>query len=247
MKNFNEKKWQLLLFGGIILMFLSPWLFTRPAMFKWLDFSTYGTIGDTIGGLTSPIINTLGAVLVYLSFKEQREANKLQWKALEDEKERTLTDKKLELIMNFFQTEIKGKVHLGNGKPISHSLDIIISHLRSLKENEGDTSYYINILKQNSTRFAAYISLFNYCIEQLIQLKIDSSLKLFVINLMIEEYDTHLNNLENINLSFEEFEGLPPSEINSDFYLAEKLFKYFPDLYNDLKRLQSNCFMIKHF
>ncbi len=71
---------------GICLIFLSLYLFTRPAICDVWDFSNTGQIGDTIGGITAPIINLLGAFLVYLSFEAQVRANKIQSKALEDEK-----------------------------------------------------------------------------------------------------------------------------------------------------------------
>lgn len=37
-----------------------------------------GAIGDTIGGITSPFVNLLGAILIYISFREQVESNKQQ-------------------------------------------------------------------------------------------------------------------------------------------------------------------------
>ena len=40
--------------------------------------SDSGAIGDTIGGVTSPIVNILGAVLIYISFQEQVKANTQQ-------------------------------------------------------------------------------------------------------------------------------------------------------------------------
>lgn len=74
------------LISGIGLIFLSLYLFTRPASSDVWDFSNTGQIGDTIGGITAPIINLLGAFLVYISFNAQIKANEIQSKALEDEK-----------------------------------------------------------------------------------------------------------------------------------------------------------------
>lgn len=59
-------KGKIVLVIGAALIFLSPILFTRD--FGLLDFNHTGEIGDTIGGLTSPIIGLIGAVLVFLSF-----------------------------------------------------------------------------------------------------------------------------------------------------------------------------------
>ena len=71
--------------GITLIIVISPTLFTLPSIFKFWDFSKSGQIGDTICGITAPFINLLGAILVYLSFSEQIEANKNQRKALENE------------------------------------------------------------------------------------------------------------------------------------------------------------------
>lgn len=96
---FFEKHSTKILFFGLILIIVSPLFLTLPAISKYLDFSKTGQIGDTIGGITSPIINFLGAVLVYISFKSQQRANEQQWKAIKHEdriKYFDLTLKKIE-------------------------------------------------------------------------------------------------------------------------------------------------------
>ena len=87
------KRNSIFLFIGIVLIFLSLYLFTKPALFKGWDFSNTGQIGDTIGGITAPIINLIGAFLVYISFQEQLRANRIQVQALNDEKERNTYDR----------------------------------------------------------------------------------------------------------------------------------------------------------
>lgn len=64
---------KILLLIGIPLCLLAPILFTLPL--GWRDFSNTGSIGDTIGGITAPFINILGAVLVFLALKAQIQAN----------------------------------------------------------------------------------------------------------------------------------------------------------------------------
>jgi hypothetical protein len=83
----NKQNIAILVFG-IILIFISLYIFTRPAIFPAWDFTSTGQIGDTIGGITGPIINLIGAFLVYISFQAQIEANKIQSRALSDEKDR---------------------------------------------------------------------------------------------------------------------------------------------------------------
>lgn len=79
---FFEKHATKLLFIGLVLIIIAPATLTIPAFYTWLDFSKTGQIGDTIGGITAPIINFIGAILVYISFTSQQRANKLQWDAI---------------------------------------------------------------------------------------------------------------------------------------------------------------------
>lgn len=48
----------------------------------WIDFSNTGEIGDTIGGLTAPVIGIIGAWLVFLSFREQWITNQIQYREI---------------------------------------------------------------------------------------------------------------------------------------------------------------------
>jgi hypothetical protein len=75
LKLIRSPKFILLL--GLIGLVVGPALFILPACHQFFDFSTTGQIGDTIGGLTAPIINATGAILVYLAFTEQVKANML--------------------------------------------------------------------------------------------------------------------------------------------------------------------------
>ncbi len=81
----NIKDILLLTIGIILICFACVFVFTRVNILPHFDLSETGQIGDTIGGITSPIIGLFGAVLVYLSFKQQFEANKLQREALTKE------------------------------------------------------------------------------------------------------------------------------------------------------------------
>lgn len=89
----------LILGSGIFLIFLSLYIFTRPVIFASWNFTETGQIGDTIGGISGPIINLIGAYLVYISFQAQIEANRIQATALKDEKERIRLE-------NIFQKQI---------------------------------------------------------------------------------------------------------------------------------------------
>lgn len=59
----------------ILCVVLSPIILTRPAISSIFDFTLTGQIGDTIGGITSPIIGILSVILLYLTLKQQNEIN----------------------------------------------------------------------------------------------------------------------------------------------------------------------------
>lgn len=99
-KNKKEKKW-LLKFNEVfykifnkdyiplytviafLLAFSLPYFFTQEWLGNVFKFGTEtGPIGDTIGGITSPVIGFFSAILVYFAFRAQIKANKLQMKAI---------------------------------------------------------------------------------------------------------------------------------------------------------------------
>lgn len=56
---------------------LSPVIFTLPCFCEIFNFSKTetGNIGSTIGGITSPFVGLLSAILLYITLKEQRNYN----------------------------------------------------------------------------------------------------------------------------------------------------------------------------
>ncbi len=80
------------------MMVIAPIVLTQPALTYWMDFRQTGQIGDTIGGITAPIVNLIGAVLIYFSFKEQIKANNNQWLAFEHDKMNSLHLSSYEMI-----------------------------------------------------------------------------------------------------------------------------------------------------
>ncbi len=67
---------QFILVIALIILLIPP-LLSLPSIFEIFNFSNKGQIGDTIGGITAPFINGLAAILVFLAFKAQIEANKI--------------------------------------------------------------------------------------------------------------------------------------------------------------------------
>jgi hypothetical protein len=106
MKNSNKSwlsKWLGVAFIGIILfIIMAPYLFTQLSLFPWIDFDKTSSMGDTIGGITAPIIGVFSALLVYITFREQVKANAMQVKALNDDKK----ERNLQSSFNLILTEL---------------------------------------------------------------------------------------------------------------------------------------------
>ena len=67
---------QLLIILGLVILVIPPILINN-SFFEFFNYSDKGQIGDTIGGITAPFINAIGAILVFIAFKEQVKANDL--------------------------------------------------------------------------------------------------------------------------------------------------------------------------
>jgi len=74
----ERNKITIMLAIGLILIAIPPLLFTGNLFLNTrFDLSHTGEIGDTIGGTTAPFIGLFGAILVYISFLKQVEANNI--------------------------------------------------------------------------------------------------------------------------------------------------------------------------
>jgi hypothetical protein len=65
----------LILIIGIALTIVAAWLLIQD--WSAITFINTGQIGDTIGGITSPIVDLIGAILVYKALQAQIIANKI--------------------------------------------------------------------------------------------------------------------------------------------------------------------------
>lgn len=71
--------------AGFIIALIAPVAFTRPACRHYFDFSNTGEIGDTIGGITAPIIGIISILLLVYTLWEQINFNKKQIETSSDE------------------------------------------------------------------------------------------------------------------------------------------------------------------
>ena len=71
----GRAKW-LLLVGGLVILIM-PFILTGQYFHERFNFSDIGQIGDTIGGITAPFMNLIGAFLVFYALQAQVKANEL--------------------------------------------------------------------------------------------------------------------------------------------------------------------------
>jgi len=140
---------------GIILLIVIPFIFTREAIFKALDFSQTGQIGDTIGGLTAPFMSLIGSGLVYLSFRMQTKMNQIQFSAIqtqflkseEEDKERNF-NKLLDLIMVLKENYNEEFNTLFSHRPNSTGIQSTLNSLVKFYKSENPTINYNPIFRQ---------------------------------------------------------------------------------------------------
>lgn len=70
---------------GLVMIIIVPMFFTQLHIF--FDFTNTGEIGDTIGGLTAPIIGIFSSLLIYFSFRAQIKANYIVQSQIDRQKE----------------------------------------------------------------------------------------------------------------------------------------------------------------
>ncbi len=68
--------------GVVLLQIIMVWCFDHPAINKHFNLTNKGTLGDAINGMTAPVIALISAAVLFWSFQEQVQANKIltyQW------------------------------------------------------------------------------------------------------------------------------------------------------------------------
>lgn len=75
MKFINDKAVMII---GLIATLVAPVLLIRNSCCEIFDFTETGQIGDTIGGITAPIVGLVSIMLLYMTLKEQQKYNTQQ-------------------------------------------------------------------------------------------------------------------------------------------------------------------------
>lgn len=87
----------------ILFSFLAPNFLIGPRTYH-KDFTTTGSIGDTIGGLMNPFIAISGVLITFLAFRIQYIANRIQIQIVNEEtKKQTLVDIKSQIEKQFYE------------------------------------------------------------------------------------------------------------------------------------------------
>lgn len=148
---------------GIMGVFILPYSLTQ--YHSGIDFTETGQIGDTIGGITAPLIGFISAALIYLSFLAQRQANKLQWES------------------------IKRETAINNLDKIQNSLEAVSSELETLQVDQlyggfrilADGKYSPSLFTDSFKSVIKKVSLYsrNYCFlyNRYRELNLDKSLE----------------------------------------------------------------------
>lgn len=79
----DNAKWLLAI--GVLVIITMPFLFTLECFHERFNFSDTGQIGDTIGGITAPFLNLIGAFLIFYALKAQVKANELVQRQIDKE------------------------------------------------------------------------------------------------------------------------------------------------------------------
>lgn len=129
--------------GFALILILFVLIFTRQSVVAQMQLKGANEVGDAINGLTAPIIGIAGAILVFISFREQVKANRIQFQTLNEQRD-------LELMYRFYE-ELKEdlrRMQSEYGKKHSQPdiLDSLVNYVNGDKVNQSpypDFSLYI--------------------------------------------------------------------------------------------------------
>ena len=107
----------------------------------WVNLNDKAAIGDAVNGLTAPIIGIIGAVLIYISFREQVKTNRFQFQSLHEQREWDL----------LFRLYEELKEDLKSLQPYYgiryNQMDILDSFMNYVIEDTQETTPYPDISK----------------------------------------------------------------------------------------------------
>lgn len=155
MKNSLDKNAKWLLLFGILLTFLFPLLL--PLLNK-TGIGNFGVVGDAIGGITNPISQLIGSILLYLALKAQLSANGIVQNQIEKDnikEEQQHNTEQIRTFYSFFQETIKNfsyEFSDANGKQLLHGKRAIKCFLNDLEQMKVDIHNTDDVLMYDGVR-----------------------------------------------------------------------------------------------
>lgn len=147
-KIFKIIGWIILILFVVSFVFSFPLLIMHTSIANYLpidsklfNYSNYGTTGDAIGGMTAPLVNLIGAFLVFLALRAQIKANEIvQGQIDENAKEKALENynKELNRLFEYFEKNISSIEFVNDGgtlykgtKAVTQILDetLLLNHV----------------------------------------------------------------------------------------------------------------------
>lgn len=113
-----------------IFSFFAPFLLALPAKYNLIDFSNTGAVGDTIGGLMNPFIAISAALLTFLAFYIQKQAN-----------DNLNTDNKFTLLHKNYVDRLNLIISEIDNFNISFHNNTLISNLKEVSTNSKSKKY----------------------------------------------------------------------------------------------------------
>ena len=155
MKNNLDKNAKWLLLFGILLTFLFPLLL--PLLNK-TGIGNFGVVGDAIGGITNPISQLIGSILLYLALKAQLSANGIVQNQIEKDnikEEQQHNTEQIRTFYSFFQETIKNfsyEFSDANGKQLLYGKRAIKCFLNDLEQMKVDIHNTDDVLMYDGVR-----------------------------------------------------------------------------------------------
>ena len=239
-KSLKNAKWFIGI--GIFLCIIAPLIATQKAFWESFDFSQTGQIGDTIGGITAPIVNIIGAILVFYALKAQIDANRLIQDQFDEQKTDELNRKKLLYIteqVNIIRADLNDFTYTfrnANFKYNYSGADGIYEFLKSIKKGGDHHVEYQEFLNQNP-KINELVNLLKIISKQIDIIKsenISATDKDYFISLIKYQYESkiqqsikafkkHKRNEQEICSGCKQKHGIPDEIFNECDRIVNKL------------------------
>jgi hypothetical protein len=172
-------------FAGIL---IAPFLFTRKG---YISFADTGEIGDTIGGITSPITSIVGSILVFLALRAQVLTNQVTQAQIHERQTKEQTRKEVNYVSelyHYFTNNIQHyetKYFRGH-RAIMRTMSLLAKREREKAHDDGYLYY------GTAAELYSILKLGKLFLEQVKKAKIDEHDKQYFKELVKHHYDSFI-------------------------------------------------------